>query len=124
MEYLPYIVSLITGIITVGVSLWLGIGKQKTEDRSAFQDDLFELLERYEKQLELKDKQIEFKDGLIDLRNKQLSDSQMIISQQLEKITELNISVRSLQNDVKELKAELDKFNKKVFYTKPIESES
>ncbi len=129
-QYLPLIISLIGTVITVGVSLWLGVGKQKTENKSAmyiaegaFRDDLLALNERYEKQLEHKEDHIRLRDERLEIRNDQLSKAQVIIGSQLEKITDLTLTVKQLQFEVASLREELNKFNKKVFYIrdKPLE---
>jgi hypothetical protein len=122
-NYLPLIISLAGTIITVGVSLWLGMAKQRTENKSAmqiadgaFRDDLLALNERFEKQLNQKEEQIRLRDERLELRNEQLSKAQIVIGSQLEKITDLTLTVKQLQYEVQELRAELAKFNKKVFY--------
>ncbi len=122
-KYLPLIISLVGTMLTVGVSLWLGIAKQKTENKtalqtseSAFRDDLLALNDRYEKQLEQKEEQIRLRDERLEKRNEQLAQAQVVIGSQLEKITDLTLTVKQLQYEVKALREELDKFNKKVFY--------
>src|SRR5882724_10484187 len=123
MDYLPLIISFAGTILKVGVGLWLGIAKQKTENKSsltiadsAFRDDLLALNERYEKQLELKEEQIRLRDERLEKRNDQLSAAQVVIGAQLEKITDLTLQVKQLQFQVSQLSEELEKFNKKVFY--------
>lgn len=123
MDYLPLIISLAGTIITVGVSLWLGIGKQRTENKSAmqiadgaFRDDLLALNDRFEKQLSQKEEQIRLRDERLELRNEQLSKAQIVIGSQLEKITDLTLMVKQLRFEVANLSDELAKFNKKVFY--------
>lgn len=122
-KYLPLIISLVGTMLTVGVSLWLGIAKQRTENKSAlatadsaFRDDLLALNERYEKQLEQKEEQIRLRDERLESRNEQLSKAQIVIGSQLEKITDLTLTVKQLQFEVASLREELNKFNKKVFY--------
>ena len=112
-------------MLTVGVSLWLGIAKQKTDSKaalanadSAFRDDLFELNARYEKELEKKEDQIRLRDERLDKRNDQLAQAQLVIGTQLEKITDLTLTVKQLEYKVSELTEELAKFNKKVFYVR------
>lgn len=127
-EYLPLIISLVGTMLTVGVSLYLGIAKQRTESKSAmqnadsqFRDDLLALNDHYEKQIEQKEEQIRLRDERLERRNEQLQTAQTVISTQLEKITDLTLTVKQLQYEVKRLGDELDKFNKKVFYIeKPI----
>lgn len=127
-EYLPLIISLVGTMLTVGVSLYLGIAKQRTESKSAlqtadsaFRDDLLALNDRYEKQIEQKEEQIRLRDERLERRNEQLQAAQTVIGTQLEKITDLTLTVKQLQYEVKRLGDELDKFNKKVFYVeKPI----
>jgi len=121
--YLPLVISLVGTVLTVGVSLWLGIAKQRTENKTALQqygeavrDDLLALNERYEKQLEQKEEQIRLRDERLEHRNEQLSAAQIVIGNQLEKITDLTLTVKQLQYEVKSLREELDKFNRKVFY--------
>lgn len=129
-KYLPLIISLVGTMLTVGVSLWLGIAKQRTENKSAmqtadsaFRDDLLALNDRYEKQIEQKEEQIRLRDERLERRNEQLAQAQVVIGSQLEKITDLTLTVKQLQYEVKSLREELDKFNKKVFYvTEPIKS--
>jgi septal ring factor EnvC (AmiA/AmiB activator) len=122
-QYLPLIISLVGTMLTVGVSLYLGIAKQRTENKSAmqnadsaFRDDLLALNDRYEKQLEQKEEQIRLRDERLEKRNEQLAQAQTVIGAQLEKITDLTLTVKQLQYEVSELRKELDKFNKKVFY--------
>lgn len=122
-KYLPLIISLIGTILTVGVSLWLGIAKQRTENKTALQnygeavrDDLLALNDRYEKQIEQKEEQIRIRDERLEKRNEQLAAAQTVIGSQLEKITDLTLTVKQLEYQVKTLTEELAKFNKKVFY--------
>lgn len=122
-QYLPLIISLVGTMLTIGVSLWLGIAKQRTENKSAlqladgaFRDDLLALNERYEKQLEQKEEQIRLRDERLEIRNEQISKAQIVIGSQLEKITDLTLTVKQLQFEVANLREELAKFNKKVFY--------
>jgi len=122
-KYLPLIISLVGTMLTIGVSLWLGIAKQRTENRTAMQnygeavrDDLLALNERFEKQLNQKEEQIRIRDERLELRNDQLSKAQVVIGNQLERITDLTLTVKQLQFEVHSLREELDKFNKKVFY--------
>lgn len=122
-KYLPLIISLVGTMLTIGVSLWLGIAKQRTEDKTAMQnygeavrDDLLALNERFEKQLNQKEEQIRIRDERLELRNDQLSKAQIVIGSQLEKITDLTLTVKQLQYEVANLREELNKFNKKVFY--------
>lgn len=128
MDYLPLIISFVGTALTVGVSLWLGIAKQRTETKSAlaaadasFRDDLLVLNEKYEKQLEQKEEQIRLRDERLERRNEQLAAAQAVIASQLEKITDLTLTVKQLQYEVKSLRAELDKFNRKVFYIRETE---
>lgn len=122
-QYLPLIISLVGTVLAAGVSLWLGIAKQRTENKNAMQiyaegvrDDLLALNDRYEKQLEHKEEQIRLRDERLELRNDQLSKAQVIIGSQLERITDLTLTVKQLEFEVKGLREELAKFNKKVFY--------
>lgn len=122
-KYLPLIISLVGTMLTVGVSLWLGIGKQKTDNKtalatadSAFRDDLLALNDRYEKEIEKKEEQIRLRDERLEKRNEQLAQAQSVIGSQLEKITDLTLTVKQLEYKVSELTVELAKFNKKVFY--------
>lgn len=115
-KYLPSIISLVGVILTIGVSLWLGLAKQKNDNKTAgnsvevnLRDDLLQMQSDNTKQLNEKNERLE-------RRDKQLADTQGVIFTQLEKITELNITVRNLQYEVQELRAELEKFNRKVFY--------
>lgn len=127
-KYLPLIITLVGTILTVGVSLWLGIAKQRTDNKTALQnygeavrDDLLALNDRYEKQLEQKEEQIKLRDERLEKRNDQLSAAQIVIGSQLERITDLTLTVKQLEFEVKGLREELAKFNKKVFYiTEPI----
>jgi ABC-type phosphate transport system auxiliary subunit len=123
MDYIPLIISLVGTVLTIGVSLWLGIAKQRTENKSAmqnadsaFRDDLLALNERFEKQLNQKEEQIRLRDERLELRNDQLSKAQIVIGSQLEKITDLTLTVKQLQYEVASLREELNRFNKKVFY--------
>lgn len=125
-KYLPLIISLVGTMLTVGVSLWLGIAKQKTDNKtalanadSAFRDDLLALNDRYEKEIEKKEEQIRLRDERLEKRNEQLAQAQSVIGSQLEKITDLTLTVKQLEYKVSELTAELAKFNKKVFYIRP-----
>lgn len=122
-KYLPLIISLVGTVLTVGVSLWLGIAKQRTENKTALQnygeavrDDLLALNDRYEKQIEQKEEQIRLRDEKLEKRNDQLAAAQIVIGSQLEKITDLTLTVKQLQFEVANLREELAKFNKKVFY--------
>lgn len=122
-KYLPLIISLVGTMLTVGVSLWLGIAKQKTDNKnalasadSAFRDDLLALNDRYEKEIEKKEDQIRLRDERLEKRNEQLAQAQSVIGSQLEKITDLTLTVKQLEYKVSELTAELAKFTKKVFY--------
>lgn len=122
---LPLVISFIGTILTLGISLWLGIAKQKTENKlamanadSAFRDDLLALNDRYEKQIEQKEDQIRLRDERLERKNEQLAAAQTIIASQLEKITDLTLTVKQLQYEVQELRAELEKFNRKVFYVR------
>ena len=123
MDYLPLIISFAGTALTIGVSLWLGVAKQKSESKTAldtadatFRDDLLALNERYEKQIEQKEDQIRIRDERLERRNEQLAAAQAVIAAQLEKITDLTLTVKQLQYEVKSLRDELEKFNKKVFY--------
>jgi chromosome segregation ATPase len=120
---IPAIISVAGIIITVAVNLWLGIAKQKAENRaavitaeSAFRDDLIALVERHEAQLQVKENQISARDNKIDELQTKINTLQEITSGQLAIITDLKIAIRNLEAEVKELRAELDKFNKKVYY--------
>ena len=122
-QYLPLIISVVGTTLTIGVSLWLGLAKQRTENKTAMQnygeavrDDLLAINKGYQEQLELKEEQIRLRDQRLDLRNEQISSAQVVIGSQLEKITDLTLTVKQLQYEVRSLREELDKFNKKVFY--------
>lgn len=122
-KYLPSIISLVGVVLTIGVSLWLGLAKQRTDNKTAgdsaevsLRDDLIQMQTEKNKQLELKDKQILERDERLEKRDQQLSAAQQIIFTQLEKITDLNITVRQLQSEVQELRTELEKFNRRVYY--------
>lgn len=124
-KYLPLIISLVGTALTVGVSLWLGIAKQKTDNKtaihnadSAFRDDLFALNDRYEKEIEKKEEAIRIRDERLEKRNEQLAQAQAVIGSQLEKITDLTLTVKQLEYKVNELTVELAKFNNKVFYVR------
>lgn len=116
MDYLPAIISLAGVVATVFVNLWLGLAKQRTENRTVkvsaeteLRDDLLAIIERHEAQIAARDKKIEE-------REQRIGSLQETISTQLTTITELRIAVRNLEYEVKELRAELDKFNRKVYY--------
>lgn len=122
-DYLPLVISLVGTLLTVFVSLWLGIAKQRTENKTAMQnygeavrDDLLQMVERYEKQLQQKEDQIKLRDERLELRNDQISKAQLVIGSQLERITDLTLTVKQLEFEVKSLREELEKFNRKVFY--------
>lgn len=127
-KYLPSIISLIGVMLTVGVSLWLGIAKQKTENKTVsknvegdLRDDLLALIDHHEKQLEQKEEQIRLRDERIEKKDAQLQAAQTVIASQLENITDLNLTVKQQTYELSQLQSELDKFNKKVFYKKPLE---
>lgn len=124
MEYLPSIISAVGVILTVAVSFWLGLAKQRTDNTTAkntiegeFREDLFALVERDDRQLVQKEEQIRARDDRIEKRETQLQTAQAIIAAQLEKITDLNLALKQLQHDKQYLTEELDKFNRKVYYT-------
>lgn len=126
-QYIPSIISIAGVIITVLTSLWLGLAKQRNENRvsavsaeSAFRDDLLALVERHEQQLKVKEDQLIARDAKIEKRDQQLREYQETIGMQLQTITELTIAVKKLEYEVKELRAELDKFNRKVYYIRDI----
>lgn len=124
---IPAIISFFGILITVGVNFWLGSAKQEIESKSVaisaegdLRDDLLALVARYENQLAQKEQQIQARDERLEKRDMQIRQSQEVIAQQLEKITELTLTTKALQFEVKELRAELDKFNKKVYYIREL----
>jgi len=121
--YLPSIISLVGVILTISVSFWLGLAKQRTDNKTLgnsvevnLRDDLIAMQTEKNRQLELKDKQILDRDERLERRDKQLSDAHQVIFVQLEKIAELNITIKKLQSEVQELRTELEKFNRRVYY--------
>ena len=123
INYLPSIISLAGVVVTVLVSLWLGLAKQRTENTTVksniegtFRDDLIALLDQKEAQLRLRDERLE-------KRNEQLQAAQTVISAQLEKITDLNLTVKQLEYENKQLKIQLEQFTKKVYYIPKMEKE-
>lgn len=129
-KYLPSIISLVGVILTIGVSLWLGLAKQRNDNKSTgnsveinLRDDLLQMQAENKKELTEKNKQIYERDEKLEKRDQQLTAAQGVIFTQLEKITELNITVKNLQYEVQELRAELEKFNRKVYF-RPITGES
>lgn len=130
-QYIPSVISIAGVIITVLTSLWLGLAKQRNENRisavsaeSAFRDDLLALVERHEQQLKVKEDQLIARDAKIEKRDQQLREYQETIGMQLQTITELTIAVKKLEYEVKELRAELDKFNKKVYYIRDVSADT
>jgi len=123
---IPALISVAGIVITVVVNLWLGIAKQKAENRAAtisvetaFRDDLLALVERHEKQLQVKEEIITARDRKLEERESKINSLQEIASGQLAIITDLKIAIKNLEAEVKELRTELDKFNKKLYYVRP-----
>lgn len=141
-KYLPSIISIAGVALTMIVSLWLGLAKQKTDNRTAtssmdavFRDDLQANIDSLQKQLESKEAQIKTRDDKLERKDQQINDLQKVVAEQLGKLTDLTLEAKQREYELKEkdiviiqLKAELDKFNKKVYYireiTKPMEGES
>ncbi len=125
-KYIPSIISLVGVVLAIMVSLWLGLAKQRAENKNVensievnLRDDLIQMQTEKNKELDAKNKQIADRDEKLEKRDQQLSAAQNIIFTQLEKITELNITVRNLQSEVQELRTELDKFNRRLYYNRP-----
>ena len=124
-KYIPSIISLVGVVLAIMVSLWLGLAKQRAENKNVensievnLRDDLIQMQTEKNKELDAKNKQIADRDEKLEKRDQQLSAAQNIIFTQLERITELNITVRNLQSEVQELRTELDKFNRRLYYTR------
>lgn len=122
-KYLPSLISLAGVVLTIGVSLWLGLAKQRNDNKSTgnsveinLRDDLLQLQAENKKELMEKNRQIAERDEKLERRDQQLSATQGIIFTQLETITELKIKMRELEAEVQELRAELEKFNRKVYF--------
>ena len=140
-QYLPSIISIAGVVLTMIVSLWLGLAKQKTDSRTAtssidatFRDDLQANIDSLQKQIESKEQQIKTRDDKLEKKDQQINDLQKVVAEQLGKLTDLTLEAKQREYELKEkdviiiqLKAELDKFNKKVYYireiTKPTEEE-
>lgn len=133
-KYLPSIISIAGVALTMIVSLWLGLAKQRTENKSTyssidatFRDDLQANIDSLQKQLESKEAQIRTRDDKLEKRDQQILDLQKVVAEQLGKLTDLTLQVKQHEYELKEkdiiiiqLKAELDKFNKKVYYIREI----
>ena len=129
-DYLPALATIIVGVITVSANLFIGVAKQRSENKSAqtnygdsLRDDLLAQVDKYEtrlqaveKQLEAKDRIIEDKNRIIEAKDELLRKAYSQITDQYSTIADLNIEIRKLREEVRELRVELDRFNNKVYF--------
>lgn len=125
-QYLPFVAAIIVGVVTAFVNYRLGNYKNKTEvkalsnsESEALRDDILALVSKYE----AREKQYEEREARLNntLEKREETNQQLrgLVETLRLEVNALRIENQSLTAELHFVRAELEKFDRKVFYIGP-----